>query len=204
MNKEKNIFIIASIVTLGIFAVGYFLIKPKNKKPTGKGLQIPNILIGDSQTPYVARNSKNFKLISPTGSESSLWKGGMGLSWLLGAVSKFEISPDVRNVGIVIGTNGGFNPKDNISGLITELKRVFPNAKFYAIKGSWGWGGNKNITESKVNDNSFKLNLISSSAILPTSNSGRLENKIFKKINGVSIIERIAEKVLLSNNKLVI
>lgn len=152
MNKEKNIFIIASIVTLGIFAIGYFLIKPKSSKPTGKGLQIPNILIGDSQTPYVARNSKNFKLISPTGSESSLWKGGMGLSWLLGAVSKFEISPDVRNVGIVIGTNGGFNPKDNISGLMTELKRVFPNAKFYAIKGSWGWGGNKNITESKVND----------------------------------------------------
>ena len=150
--KEKNILIIASVVTLGLFAVGYFLMKPKQQKPTGKGLQIPNILIGDSQTPYVAKNSKKFKLISSKGSESSLWKGGMGLKWLLDSVSNFEISPDVKNVGIVIGTNGGFNAKDNISGLFTALKKTFPNANFYAIKGSWGWGGNKNVTESKVND----------------------------------------------------
>ena len=150
--KEKNILIIASVVTLGLFAVGYFLMKPKQQKPTGKGLQIPNILIGDSQTPYVAKNSKKFKLISSKGSESSLWKGGMGLKWLLDSVSNFEVSPDVKNVGIVIGTNGGFNAKDNISGLFTALKKTFPNANFYAIKGSWGWGGNKNVTESKVND----------------------------------------------------
>ena len=110
-----------------------------------------NYIIGDSQTPIIDRNSKKATLINKTGSEKSLWKGGMGLKWLKDAVTKYPVSNDVKNVVINIGTNGGFNANEDIAGLINELKRVFAKSKFYVVKGSWGWGGNKSITEQKVN-----------------------------------------------------
>lgn len=109
-----------------------------------------NIVIGDSQTPYVANGSSKFDLISKKGSESSLWLGGMGLSWLLKAVEKHPGSKSVKNIAICIGTNGGFNSKDDISGLVLELKDKFPNADLFAIQGSWGWGGVSNVKEDKV------------------------------------------------------
>ena len=74
----------------------------------------------------------------------------MGVKWLIGAVSKHMVNPNVKNVVINIGTNGAFNPKDNIKGLMTELRRVFPNAKFSVVQGSWGWGYNVGVTEDKV------------------------------------------------------
>ena len=91
-------------------------------------------------------------MLGSVGGENVLWKGGMGLSWLKGAVSKYPITKDVKNIVINIGTNGGFNINDNVSGLMDELKRVFPNADFYVVKGSWGWGGNKNKTVSQVDN----------------------------------------------------
>lgn len=109
-----------------------------------------NIVIGDSQAPYVANGSEKFELISTKGSEDSLWLGGKTLSWLLSAVRNHEGSKAVKNIAICIGTNGAFNTNDNISGLITELETKFPNANLYVIQGSWGWGGLKNMTESKV------------------------------------------------------
>lgn len=74
----------------------------------------------------------------------------MGVKWLIGAVSKYPVSPKVKDVVINIGTNGAFNPNDNIKGLMTELRRVFPQAKFSVIQGSWGWGNNVSVTEDKV------------------------------------------------------
>jgi len=109
-----------------------------------------NIVIGDSQTPYVANGSTDFELISSKGSEDSLWLGGKTLSWLLSAVKKHKGSSKVKNIAIVIGTNGNFNTNDDISGLITELESKFPNANLYVLQGSWGWGGLKNTTEQKV------------------------------------------------------
>ena len=109
-----------------------------------------NIVIGDSQTPYVANGSADFELISSKGSEDSLWLGGKTLSWLLSAVKKHKGSSKVKNIAIVIGTNGNFNTNDDISGLITELESKFPNANLYVVQGSWGWGGLKNTTEQKV------------------------------------------------------
>ena len=90
-------------------------------------------------------------MLGSVGGENVLWKGGMGLKWLKDAVSKYPITKDIKNVVINIGTNGGFNPNEDIDGLVNELKRVFPNAKFFVVKGSWGWGGNKDVTETKVN-----------------------------------------------------
>ena len=113
--------------------------------------QIPsNIIIGDSLSPLVDKNTSKASLLGSTGNEKNLWKGGMGVSWLKGAVDKFPAAPGVKNVIIQIGTNGGFNPNDNITGLISSIKKVFPNAKLYVIQGSWGWGGNKNVTIQKV------------------------------------------------------
>ena len=110
-----------------------------------------SIIIGDSQTPFIAKQSQKIKMLGSVGGENVLWKGGIGLKWLKDAVTKYPVSNDVKNVVINIGTNGGFNANEDIAGLIKELKRVFPKSKFYAVKGSWGWGGNKSITEQKVN-----------------------------------------------------
>ena len=110
-----------------------------------------NYIIGDSQTPIIDRNSKKASLINKTGSEQSLWKGGEGLGWLKSAVKNYKVSTDVNTIIINIGTNGKFNVKDDISGLVSAIKDKFPNAKLLAVKGSWGWGGNSNVTTSKVN-----------------------------------------------------
>ena len=109
-----------------------------------------NILIGDSQTPFVANASTKFKLLSPKGSESSLWLGGKTLTWLLDAVKKHSGSSKVKNIAICIGTNGMYSSNDDISGLVEELKNKFPNANLFAVQGSWNWGGLKNISEEKV------------------------------------------------------
>jgi hypothetical protein len=146
------------IVVVG--AILYFMNKDKNKnskysegeyskdEEQKKGR---SIIIGDSQTPFIKKESSKVQMLGSVGGENVLWKGGMGLRWLKDAVSKYPITKDIKNVIINIGTNGGFNSNEDIGGLVNELKRVFPNAKLFAVKGSWGWGGNKNVTETKVN-----------------------------------------------------
>lgn len=116
---------------------------------------IQNIIIGDSQSRYVDWGSQKFNLLSKEGSESALWLGGQNLQWLNSAVSKHSGSKEVKNIAICIGTNSIFNQRDNISGLVTNIKNKFPNARLFAIKGSWAWPGNKsnkNVTEKQVND----------------------------------------------------
>jgi|LakMenE18May11ns_1017448.scaffolds.fasta_scaffold9634015_3 hypothetical protein len=141
------------LIGLGIGA-GFLIVAGTIYSFIKKG-QIKNgrsIIVGDSQTPFIKKQSVKIQMLGDIGGEDVLWKGGMGLSWLKGAVKKYPITKDIINVVINIGTNGGFSSKDDISGLVSELKRVFPNAKLYVVKGSWGWGGNKNVTESKVKD----------------------------------------------------
>ena len=109
-----------------------------------------SIVIGDSGTPIIAGKSKFLTLLGNIGSERSLWKVGMGVKWLKDAVSRYPVDSDVKNVAIKIGTNGGFNKSDDIKGLMTELRRVFPSARFFALQGSWGWGNNVGIKPDKV------------------------------------------------------
>jgi flavodoxin len=158
MNSGNKIF---KGVGIGLAVVGSFVLisfiykKIKNLNSNlgntdQNNLAIKSIIIGDSQTPYIAKQSQKIKMLGSLGGENVLWKGGIGLKWLKDAVTKYPVSNDVKNVVINIGTNGGFNIKDDVLGLINELKRVFPKSKFYAVKGSWGWGGNKNKTQSQV------------------------------------------------------
>jgi hypothetical protein len=144
------------IIVGGIF---YFMNKNKDIKSNENEITKEeeeqkgrSIIIGDSQTPFIKKQSSEIQMLGSVGGENVLWKGGMGLKWLKNAVSNYPVTKDIKNVVINIGTNGGFNPNDDIDGLVNELKRVFPNAKLFVVKGSWGWGGNKNVTESKVKD----------------------------------------------------
>ena len=111
-----------------------------------------HLVIGDSQSPYIANASDSVELISKVGGESSLWLGGKTVSWLILALRKYQENEKVASVVLSIGTNGGFGKfiKDDISTLILLVKQKFPKAKIYAVQGSWGWGGLKNIKESEV------------------------------------------------------
>jgi hypothetical protein len=154
-SNSKKILIIGSIVFSAIALTTFFVIRRKRKK-SGKSNSknvdtTKNYIIGDSQTPLLDKNSIKAKKIGDDGNESNLWKGGKGLSWLKDAVDKYPIESDVNSIIINIGTNGGFNSKEDVSGLVNSIKQKFPNAKLFAVKGSWGWGGNKDVTESKVN-----------------------------------------------------
>jgi hypothetical protein len=98
----------------------------------------------------IDRNSQKANRIGEQGGMQNLWEGGKGLSWLKQAVDKYPIRADVNSIIINIGTNGGFNASENVAGLVASIRSKFPNAKLYAVKGSWGWGGNKNVTQQKV------------------------------------------------------
>lgn len=116
----------------------------RNKK-LGSGA----IIIGDSQSPFIAKNSKTASLLSKTPGEQSLWMPGKNLSWLKKAIDNYS-GPSADKIFISIGTNGGFKITDDIPGLIRSLKNKFPDASLFVVPGSWGWGNNKNIHEYEV------------------------------------------------------
>jgi hypothetical protein len=111
---------------------------------------LQNIIIGDSLTPLIAKNSIDVDILGPVGSEANLWKSGVNTEWLKKAVAKFPTTQSIKNVVIKIGTNSGFSIRDDVRGLFIELRRAFPAAKFFVVQGSWGWGNNKNVTAAKV------------------------------------------------------
>ncbi len=101
-----------------------------------------NVIIGDSCTPLIAKHTENAKL--------SIWKSGIGVDWLIYSLNRRKVDETVDNVIINIGTNDAFNPRANIARLFSSLRRTYPCANFIAVKGSWGWGNNRKIKESKV------------------------------------------------------
>jgi hypothetical protein len=87
----------------------------------------------------------------------SLWKGGIGVDKLTSMVLNYKTSPEIKNIILCIGTNNSFRAETgNIKQLFKVVKRTFPCATIYVIKGSWGWGVNKRVTEKRVN-NYYKL-----------------------------------------------
>ena len=114
------------------------------------------IIIGDSQCNYISLNTKKAKLYLP------LFKIGVGLQGLNELVKKNSIKTDVDYVFVSIGVNDNYNYRE--IGFIKNLKRVFPNAKIYMIKGSYGWGNTKHFKESyykKFNQEIFWINSFS-------------------------------------------
>lgn len=154
MNKNRKWWIIGGLLVTSIALTSFIIIR-RSRKKSGKSRSKEvdlnkNYVIGDSQTPFIDKNSTLVSRIGENGSESTLWKGGKGLSWLKDAVLSYPVSPSVNSIVINIGTNGGFNSNEDVKGLVDAIKSKFPNARLFAVQGSWGWGGNKNVTENKV------------------------------------------------------
>ena len=126
---------------------------PPPNAPTSTNLE--SIIIGDSLSPNISSRLAQIgakpRIISPSQGVQTLWQGGKTLEWLVNALKQYPTTDTIKYVVITIGTNGAFNPKDNKSGLMGELKRAFPSAQYIFVKGSWGWLGVKNVTENQVN-----------------------------------------------------
>ena len=139
--------------TIAIVLSIFLIVKSKKKGKKSKSKDVDkskNYIIGDSQTPFIDKNSQKVSRIGEEGSKSNLWESGKTLSWLKEAVDEYPESKDVNSIVINIGTNGAFNSNEDIQGLISSIKTKFPNANLYAVKGSWGWGNNKGVTQEKV------------------------------------------------------
>ena len=94
--------------------------------------QTHSVIIGDSQVRYIAMNSNKAEALI------RLTQSGIGLKKLNEKVKGYEVSKAVENVFVCIGVNDNY--KYHEVGFMKNLKRVFPNAKIYMIKGSYGWG----------------------------------------------------------------
>ena len=160
MISKKQWFIIGGISVVVVSILTIIIVRYRKKPKTTKNEEpnktntsdkTKNIIIGDSQTKNIAKNTKKAQLISSTEGEKSLWQSSKNLSWLKKAVDKYKKSPDINSVIINIGTNGGFSLKDNVKGLVASIKEKFPNAKLYAVQVSWGWGGNGDKTIDDIN-----------------------------------------------------
>lgn len=113
---------------------------------------IKNIIIGDSQVPWVDMNTKKASKLSEKGGPEALWESGKTVPWLIKALEAYQVDSNVENVIIVIGSNGAFGTQsnDNIPLLFRRLREKFPNAEFYAVQGFYGVSTLKNITDDQV------------------------------------------------------
>lgn len=151
--KKEEWLILAALTALTIFVFSRTSKQIKNKPTSIKVDKTKNYILGDSQVPFIDLNSKKASVIGKNGNQGAeefLWLGGKDLKWLKNAITKYPISTDVNSITVSVGTNGGFNINDDISGLTNLIKQKFPNAQLYVVQGSWNWGGNKNVTEQQV------------------------------------------------------
>lgn len=126
------------------------------KDAVAEGTKKKFIVVGDSQTPSVDFNNTYFKMIDAKGvPDTSLWQVGIGIDAITKSIDKFPVSADVKGVAVCIGTNGGYGlnatqAKAKGTTLVAALRKVFPSAKLYLIKGSWGWGRYLTKTKQKT------------------------------------------------------
>jgi hypothetical protein len=140
--------------------------------------QIPNnIIIGDSQTPYVDRNSKKVERVV------GLWKGGIDVPILTKMVQSHKVSTNVQNVFLCIGTNDLYVDK-GIEKLFKSLWITFPNAKIYVIQGSWGWGGVTHTKYDKIKKYYKRYEELGGTIIEPPIGKGdpHCDCPVYKKI----------------------
>ena len=102
-----------------------------------------HILIGDSQTYYLAKYSTKIKRVP------KLSQSGIGVVQLIYKVRLYPVSPNVKSVSICIGVNDAYKDR-GVQQLFIRLKNTFPNAHFYIIQGSWGWGTVRRMDQSNL------------------------------------------------------
>ena len=140
--------------------------------------QIPNnIIIGDSQTPYVDRNSKKVERVV------GLWKGGIAIPDLTKMVQRYKVSPNVQNVFLCIGTNDLYVDK-GVEKLFKSIWVTFPNTKIYVIQGSWGWGGVTHTKYDKIKKYYKRYQELGGTIIEPPIGKGdpHCDCPVYKKI----------------------
>lgn len=121
---KNSVVKLASLV--GILSI-FSMLKTKVKNP---------IIIGDSQTFLISQMTDKITL------KDNLCRNGWNVGNLIFALNSNPIDKTVSEVFICIGTNGNFSKNDNIEQLVALVKNKFPNARLYAIVGSYGWGNN--------------------------------------------------------------
>lgn len=124
----------------------YFITKGNNK-PTNK---TENIIIGDSHGVGLGLINKPFLIL-----DKKICKGGWTSTDLNNALINYTTNNNIKNVFVSIGTNGQFNVNDNLTGLVNNIKKKFPNSKIYVIKGSYGWSGTRPINETLKRYNNY-------------------------------------------------
>jgi hypothetical protein len=102
-----------------------------------------HILIGDSQTYLLAQHSTEIKRIP------KLSQSGIGVVQLIYKVRLYPVSPNVKSVSVCIGVNDAYKDR-GVQQLFIRLKNTFPNAHFYIIQGSWGWGKVRRMNQSNL------------------------------------------------------
>jgi len=140
-----------------------------------------NIVVGDSQTPYVDLNSKKVEKVV------GLWKKGIRVSDLTKMIRGYKVSPNVQNIFLCIGTNDLY-VNNGIEKLFKSLWITFPNAKIYVIQGSWGWGHLKHTGHKKVKKYYKRYEELGGTIIEPPIGKGdpHHNSPVYKKI-GVAI-----------------
>ena len=134
-----------------------------------------HILIGDSQTYYLARHSTKIKRVP------QLSQSGIGVLQLTAKIRLYPVSPHVNTVSVCIGVNDGYKDK-GVQQLLVRIKNTFPNAKIYIIQGSWGWGKVRRANQNTVSK--YYKQYIDSGCILISPAIGRGDphkNKIIYK-----------------------
>lgn len=148
-----------------------------------------HILIGDSQTIYLAKHSTKIK------QSTKLCKIGIGVIGLNQKVYSHPINKHVKSVSICVGVNDSYLDV-GVETLMETVKRTFPNAKIYIIQGSWGWGSVKKISVDKFTLYYKKFEKLGGILIEPPIGNGdpHKNKQIYKKI----ILE--LERVLNNDN----
>ena len=136
-----------------------------------------NIIIGDSQTYYLAKHTQIITLIKP------LTQSGIGVNQLNNKVITYPISENVNSVSVCIGVNDYYRDK-GIERLMNSIKRTFPNATIYVIQGSWGWGGVKKYSSLTLMNYYNKFKNLGGIVIESPIGKGNphKDKKIYKKI----------------------
>lgn len=167
-----------------------------------------SIIIGDSQTPLIQKNSKK---LEPVFAEGTLWKVGWALNNLNSYVAKLQ--PDtgqkgffVTNVFICIGTNGAYaqykitdgpnKGKELIPVFVENVKKAFPKAKLYVIKGSTGWGNLVNVDNIDSKLNKFYDRFAKEGVTVLSNGIGKTDSHPNQKTPGIVAIGKEIDTII--------
>ena len=102
-----------------------------------------NLIIGDSYSLFIDNASKKATRLNTgiAGSKEYLWLGGKGTEWLKDALEVYPVTPTVKHVVVSMGTNDMYSSNTDVSGLVSQIKKTFPNCKIIVVPGSWNFNG---------------------------------------------------------------